>query len=160
MHNVKKTDSTKKTEGEFGSNGMMKMLFIIVIAIIIVIPIVCSRENKEDKKEDTTSSNTSETSYKEVLELIGYGYVGGTRTEWITPTVNYRFKLRSEGHAYFVQFSTENGGWTKKILIPAEGDDDKPLPDGVVQGPVRITPGPNETREFRVQLYKKINIKT
>ena len=138
---------------------LISIVIIIITLIMFFLTGIEVKENIEDKKGNTNNSNTPSTSYKEVLELIDYGYIGGNKAEWVTPPVNYKFKLRTEGHSFFVQFSTENRGWTKKILISGEEDINIPTPPDAIQGPLKVTKGPNETREFRVQLYKKINIK-
>ncbi len=156
-HKEKPVESKSGSSIQTAPSWTWRILILIFIILCLSGWMVSCNWEKTD--DSTTNSNTPEVSYKEVLELMDYGYVGNNKTEWITPKVNYKFKLRSEGHAYFVQFSTENGGWTKKILIPAEGDMDITIPSEATQGVLRITPGPNETREFRVQLYRKRNIK-
>ena len=141
------------------SNKIAIILSGLFILFFIFIPWVYSDSGEENNNipTETETNNTPPLgTYSEGLFLMGYGYVDSL-TNWITPPVSYRFKIRSERHSYFVQFSATNGKWTKKFLI--DKDTDLKVPSNGTQGPIKITAGPKETKRFRVQLYRKIRVK-
>jgi len=127
-----------------------------VVLLFILLPLIFggSTSNNVTSTPTTTRSRTSYTT--EALVLIDYSYIDST-TRWITPYIDYKFKIRTERHAYFIQFSSTNGGWTKKTLI--NKDTDLKVPSNGTQGPLKITGGPKETKRFRVQLYKRIRVR-
>jgi hypothetical protein len=116
-------------------------------------------QKAKERENTNTEATTAEkrTVPVEALQFMNSGIVGPGGVEWVTERVDYRCSIRTEGHAFFIQFSSSRGGWTEKVFVPEEGDlGIIPLPRNAAAGPLRITAGPKETRMFRVQLYKKI----
>jgi len=128
------------------------------VLLFILIPLIFGGGTSNDNVTSTPPITRSRASYNttEALVLIDYSYIDSV-TSWITPYVDYKFKVRSERHFYFIQFSSVNGGWTKKTLI--KRDTNLQVPSNGTQGPLRITAGPKETKRFRVQLYKRIRVR-
>lgn len=140
----------------FWAKISLKLIIVTVVVILIATLIYifglpsfsCSTEKEEVVQEQQIV---------EALVLVQEYYLT-PGSEWITPKIDYKFKFRSEGHAFNVQFSTENNGWTEKVPIPKEGDVIITIPSNGIQGSAKVTAGANETNGFRVQLYKKINL--
>lgn len=131
-------------------------IFIAIGAIVIIIGVIFYFINKNDEKNNNlkkTQTESSSDQQKEILEQMSENYVS-SESPWITPVIDYKYKIRTDGHAYNLEFTSKNGGWTEKVLVPAEGNFNN-MPDDAISGPVKITAGPGETR-FLVQLYKRI----
>ena len=135
----------------FALISSIMMFTVCIIALMFFYWLFYS--NRDEPRENNVSNSTTQ----EALVLISSGFVSPS-SEWITPVIDYKFKFRSDGHTYNVQFSSVNGGWTKKVILPKEGDIEIIIPKDGTQGPAKITAGEKETEKFRVQLYKKVNL--
>ena len=137
----------------------------VIALVIIIITIVNSNSSTTspppDDKENLkggTGGYIPPTFAPGTLEPKNEAMVGPNKA-WETPPVNYKYKIRTDGHAYGVQWTSTNGGWTKKVDFPAEGDfeagKDFTKPSDAKKGaPLRITFGKGEKKEYKVQLYK------
>ncbi|MFA6274490.1 MAG: hypothetical protein WC662_04995 [Candidatus Paceibacterota bacterium] len=134
----------------------------VIALVIIIITIVNSNSSTTspppDDKENLKGGTIPPTFAPGTLEPKNEAMVGPNKA-WETPPVNYKYKIRTDGHAYGVQWTSTNGGWTKKIDFPAEGDfeagKDFTKPSDAKKGaPLRITFGKGEKKEYKVQLYK------
>ncbi len=78
-------------------------------------------------------------------------------TSWITSEINYKFRFGSTGnaHNFFVQFTSQKGGWTDSLLLRAHEFNPNMLAPYMTQGPARVTAGPEEKEGFMVTLYKQ-----
>ena len=99
------------------------IILAVICLLILLAGWISSCNEKETPLTETQETADSRTSFREVLDLVDFSYVG-PRMEWVTPFVDYKFKIRTEGHSINVQYTSINGGWTKKVLLPAEGDVD------------------------------------
>jgi len=108
------------------------------------------------KLKEPISNNSSNGITTEALVLVAQSYISFSSEPWITEKIDYRFKFRSDGHAFNLQFTGDNG-WLKPVAYPKEGD--FYMPPNARPGPVKVTAGKEETQEFRIQLYKRIQIK-
>ena len=139
-------------------SGLWILLMIIVLGIIItgiIIEVNSPNDNPEiPTTENSTPSNTQpESSYagEEALVLIAEAdiYPGES---WTTPYVDYKFKLRTDGHAYNALFS----GMSEPVQYSAEGQ--FYVPSNAQAGRIVITAGTGETKKFHIWLYKKVMI--
>ena len=88
--------------------------------------------------------------------LMDYGLVTPD-SAWITAEINYDFRFwteKGEHHSFYVEYSSKNGGWTKKVLTLAYSGYKESLPADAVSGKARVTAGPGEYSKFKINLYK------
>ena len=137
-------------------SGLWILLAIILLGIFIGIIISLSNFSNDDPEIPTTGNTTplnsqpkSSYSGEEALVLIAEAdiYPGES---WTTPYVDYKFKLRTDGHAYNALFS----GMSEPVQYPAEGQ--FYMPSNAQAGPIVITAGAGETKKIHIWLYKKV----
>ncbi len=127
--------------------------FGLLVAGIVIYFIFFSHHG-EEASNSSSSSNSGET--REVLYLVDKDSVG-PGVVWITPKIDYKFQLRTEGHAISLQFSGDNGTWLEPVSYPTEGDFS--MPSNARPGPVKVGAGKKETRKFCAELYRVIKVK-
>jgi len=138
--------------------GWVELILVIALAIGVCFWVYSKVHNfvrEESHANERPYYVSSPVNTKELLEPMGEGMVG-PNTTWVTNTVDYKFKFRTDGHAYNLQFSKVGGGWTNPISFPKEGNIDFSVPNDATQGPVLVTAGLGEVGQFKVQLYKRI----
>jgi hypothetical protein len=138
----------------------MKILRIISAAVLVLGIILFVGLSKlkfhgfKNKNTETETAKTkpetvnTRTGTTEVLELIAETDLNDAHPSWVTPRIDYKFKIRTEGHAINIQFTGSSS-----VPYPTEGNFQ--MPSGAQQGSAVITRGPNEKGTVHVQLYKK-----
>lgn len=132
-------------------------LVMVVAGILMLIFIPKYKAYKENRQKAKTEERSPSTSKKpaEKLVFMEAGDVG-PGMPWITSKVNYRFRFEGNGHSFYLEFTSKEGGWTKPTLIHADDGTIKiDMPKDAKAGPVRVTVGPDEKEVFSVSLNKK-----
>lgn len=122
-----------------------------LVGMILLYQVGCDGCNSPDSAGKKPTEITTEKT-TEALVLVTESYVA-PGIMWTTPTVDFKFKFRAEGHAYSLKFT----GMDYFKDYPKEGD--FLMPEGAQPGPIIVKAGSGETEPFRVQLYKKIQVK-
>lgn len=134
--------SAGKTKG-IVDNKITAMVLLVIIVITIVIPLIFFGNEKENGgKIETQQQNLSaptKTEPKPVFRdstLIDSGTVVPGKL-WKT-RIDFRYARIYSSENILVRYTSRNGGWTERVLVPASGNRTK-SPQNVDRGPVEIT---------------------
>ena len=103
------------------------------------------------RKKENPATQIPDHGHTEALVLMAEYDLDENNPSWTTQYIDYKFKIRTEGHAINIQFD----GMKSPEPYPPEGNFS--IPSNARHGPATITLGDGE-KKVHVQLYKKIKI--
>lgn len=125
---------------------------IVAVGIVIFLCFMvftCTRNCTREKESSTRT--IPDYGSTEALILMAEYDLDENHPSWTTPYIDYKFKIRTEGHAINIQF---NG---MKNLEPYPPEGNFSMPSSARPGSAIITLGDGE-KKVHVQLYKKIKV--
>ncbi len=133
------------------------VIIVVTIVVVIIIHYATYKPPPPTTNNSNSNSNSSNSGINtDALILIQEFYINPGDTI-VTGRIDYKFELRTEGHAVNLSFSGENGTWLKPVSYPKEGDFN--MPSDAKPGSVKVTTGKGETQKFRVELFKVAKVK-